>query len=37
MNYLLTDEVFQLELKKQLDSNYGSSRYELHYYIIRIY
>ena len=37
MYYLLSDEIFQSELKKQLDANYGAYRYELHYYIIRIY
>lgn len=37
MNYLLNDKTFMGELIRQLDSNYGRSRYYLHYYVIRIY
>lgn len=37
MNYLLTDQTFQTEIRKQLDANYGQYQYYLHYYLLRIY
>ena len=37
MDYLLMDETFLTELRKQLDANYGKYNYYLHYYMFRIY
>ena len=37
MNYLLSDETFLTEIRKQLDFNYGHYHYYLHYFLLRIY
>ncbi len=37
LNYLMSDDTFQQEIKKQLDQEYGKYKYYLHYFILRIY
>lgn len=37
MNYLLNDNTFLNEIRKQLDLNYAKYKYYLHYFVLRIY